>query len=140
MKKFAQGFIKSLLTVFLLAVFFVFMSGAAFSLGDPAAHQVFLFEHINYGGASLGFDIDQDVADLTKWRLPNSKKSWNDVISSLKLGKNVKITLYQHTNYGGTSITLQAEGQNVKNYSSLHSIGWGDYVSSFRVRMSDYAQ
>ena len=116
------------------------MSGAAFPIGDPASHQVFLFEHTNYGGASLGFDIDQDVIDLTKWRLPNSKKSWNDVISSLKLGKNVKITLYEHTKYGGKSITLQAEGQNVKNYPNLHSIGWGDYVSSFRVRTSDYAQ
>jgi len=140
MKKLVRRFIKSLLMVILLAGFSFFMSDAAFPIGDPAPHQVFLFEHTNYGGASLGFEFDQDVADLTKWRLPNSKKSWNDVISSLKLGKNTKIILYQHTNYGGNSITLQADGQTIKNYPNLHSISWGDYVSSFKVRMSDYAQ
>jgi len=107
---------------------------------DPSYSQVFLYEHTSYGGASLSFTYDQDVADLTKWRLPNSKKNWNDVISSLKVGKFAKITLYQHINYGGNFVTITADGQNVKNQPNLHSIGWGDYVSSFRVRMNEYGQ
>ena len=62
------------------------------------------------------------------------------MLSSVKLGRNVKIVLYQHINYGGASITLQADGVNNKNYSSLHSFGWGDKASSFKVRICDTPQ
>lgn len=125
---------------FLAALLLFGTSLWAADIGDPSFAQVFLYEHTNYGGATMSFMYDKDVPDLTKWRLPNSKKSWNDVLSSVKLGRNVKIVLYQHINYGGASITLQADGVNNKNYSSLHSFGWGDKASSFKVRMCDTPQ
>ena len=115
-------------------------SALAVDIGNPSYSQVFLYEHTNYGGANMSFQYDYQVADLTKWRLPNSKNSWNDRLSSVKLGRNVKIVLYEHINFKGKSITLQANGSQQKNYSSLHSFGWGDKASSFKVRMCDNAQ
>jgi hypothetical protein len=128
-----------------LGIFFsisCFLVGISFAvdMGDPAHYQVFLYEHANYGGATLSFAFDTDVPDLTKWHLPNSSKKWNDVISSIKVGKNTKIILYEHINYKGAKIILQGNGQKNKNYPNLHSFGWGDKISSFKVRRSDYAQ
>jgi hypothetical protein len=58
----------------------------------------------------------------------------------MKVGKNAKITFYEHTNYRGASVTVQGDGRSIKKYPTLHNIGWGDKASSFKVRMSDYAQ
>ena len=140
MKSSMQGLFLSLVFVFALLCLFAAGSAEAVSIGEPAAHQVFLFEHTNYGGANMSFEFDKDVPDLTKWRLSNSKKNWNDVISSLKVGKNTKILLYKHINYSVLLGTIQGDGTNVKAIPSLHSFGYGDQVSSFKVRMSDYAQ
>lgn len=112
----------------------------AVDIGNPSPNQVFLYEHTNYGGASMSFQYTYVVADLTKWRLANSSKSWNDRLSSLKLGRNVKIILYEHINFAGASITLRANGSAQKNYPNLHGFGWGDKVSSFKVRMCENAQ
>jgi len=115
-------------------------SALAVDIGNPSYSQVFLYEHTDYGGSNMSFQYDYDVPDLTRWRLLNSSKSWNDRLSSVKLGRNVKIILYEHINYKGASITIQADGNNQKDYSNLHSYGWGDKASSFKVRMCDNAQ
>lgn len=133
------GFRNALLAVFIVGGILMLAGNSLADIGNPSYCQVFLYEHTNYGGATMSFMYDYDVADLTKWRLPNSSKSWNDRLSSLKLGKSVKIVLYEHINFKGKSITLQANGSAQKNYPSLHSFGWGDKASSFKVRMCDYA-
>lgn len=135
------GFRIFALGAVLVGIVLLIAGGAlAVDIGNPSYSQVFLYQDVNYGGATLSFQYEYDVADLTRWRLPNSSKSWNDQISSLKLGRNVKIILYQHVNFRGESITLQADGIHQKNYATLHNFGWGDKVSSFRVRMCDNAQ
>lgn len=106
-------------------------------IGDPAPHQVFLYEHTNYQGHNMSFSPDYEVKDLTKWKFSGSNTNWNDKISSIKLGKNVKIYLYKDINFGNLMTVLQGDCKNNKLYPTLHSYGWGDKISSFRVRYAD---
>ena len=140
MKRSEHGLVLFLAFVFALLCLTAAGSAVPANAYEPAGHQVFLYEDTNFGGASMSFEFDKDVPDLTKWRLGNTAKSWNDVLSSLKVGKNTKILLYKHTNYNTLLGTIQGDGTNVKTIPSLHSFGYGDQVSSFKVRMSDYAQ
>lgn len=68
---------------------------------------VTLYEHIDYGGASITFK--GDVPSLVDY-------GWNDRASSLKVTGSV--TLYEDENYGGTSITFISD---VKNLDSKYS-------------------
>lgn len=107
---------------------------------EPEPHQVIIYEDIDFEGAAIGYEYDSDVLDLTKLLVLDTNKNWNDRISSVKIGKNAKVVLYENIGCDDRTafITLQGNGQSVSRYDSLHSIGWGDKVSSFRVRMSDY--
>ncbi len=120
----------SIITVLLFA-----LCAAAAETPDPAPHQVLLFEHTNYDGASLGFSYDNDIADLTRWNMPGGNK-WNDKISSVSIGKNTRVTLYQHINYGGASISFEGDGENSYHIPDLHNLGWGDTISSLKIRQS----
>lgn len=103
----------------------------------PAPNQVFLFEHENYDGAALYLTVGQDIQDLRQWAI-SSGKSWNDRISSLKIGKNAQVYLCTDIDYGGPAIPYAADGQWITNISSLHPQGWGDKVSSLKVRAHDW--
>jgi len=106
---------------------------------EPKPYQVFFYEDVGFEGAAIGYEYDSDVKDLTKLLVLDSSNNWNDRISSIKIGKNAKVVLYEHVGCDDRSayIVLQGDGQSVAKYDSLHSIGWGDRVSSFKVRMSD---
>ena len=105
---------------------------------EPADNQVILYEDINYGGQTMSFEYDKAIPDLTKWKLTNSKNTWNDRISSIKVGKNAKITLYGDINYKGDNIPLLGTGSGgVGNFPNLVSIGWNDKASSFKVSMGN---
>lgn len=111
---------------------FAFCAAAA-DTPDPAPHQVLLFEHTNYEGESMGFSYDNDIADLTQWNLISGGK-WNDRISSVSIGKDTRVTFYEHVHYGGASISFEGNGENSYHIPDLHSLGWGDTVSSLKVR------
>lgn len=105
---------------------------------EAASGQVIFYEHTNWGGNSMSFDFDKDIPDLTKWKFLNSSTTWNDKISSIKVGANAQVILYQHTNYKGSSITLKGTGSGgAGDFPDLPKIGWNDKVSSFKVRMGD---
>ncbi len=105
-------------------------------IGDPNSEQVFLFEHTNYGGNSMSFFINDKVADLTKWKFINSKTTWNDKISSMKIGRNAKIIFYNDINFKKKLSEIEGDGINVKYVPSLHTYGFGDKISSFEVKIS----
>lgn len=122
-------------TISIITLLLFAFSSAAAETPDPAPHQVLLFEHTNYDGASMGFSYDNDIADLTRWNLPAGGK-WNDKISSLSIGKNTRVTVYQHTNYGGASISFEGDGESNYHIPDLHTLGWGDTISSLKIRQS----
>ena len=124
----------------LAAAMLIFIGSAAklqSASSEPADNQVFFYEDTNYGGNTLSFEYDKLVPDLTKWNVLNSKNTWNDRISSIKVGKNAKVILFADINYKGATITLLGTGSHgVGNFPTMPS-GWNDKVSSFKVVMGN---
>jgi len=140
MKKLFQ---KSLKGPGFFYIIFVLLVVISFSVRiyakDPKPNQVILYEHGNYKGSYIVLSYDRDVNNISYWHT-NSGKSWNDKISSIKVGKNTKVTLYEHKlsyKKGGAHITIQGNCSQNKNKSSLSSIGWNDRVTALKVRMAD---
>ncbi len=105
-------------------------------IGDPAYNQVFLFEHTNYQGNSMSFYINDKVADLRQWKFLGSSTNWNDKISSIKVGRNVKFIFFNDINYKNKLSEFEGDSINIKNVPSLHTYGFGDKISSFEVKTS----
>jgi hypothetical protein len=55
---------------------------------------------------------------------------WNDKISSIKIGSNAILTVFEHINYGGASFTEVGPS----SISSLVTSGWDDRISSLKIR------
>ncbi len=102
---------------------------------EPQPYQVILYEHNDYKGSYIILSYDRDVSNISYWHT-NSGKSWNDKVSSLKVGKNTKLTLYEHKNYKGHHITFESNCKNIKNMPSLSKVGWNDKATSLKVRMA----
>jgi len=68
------------------------------------AGDVCLFEHINYGGASLCVSASQANA------MP---AGWNDRVSSVKLASGVKLELYERNNKLGRMLALEGNNANL---------------------------
>jgi len=105
---------------------------------EPGPNQVILYEHANWGGNSMSFNLDQSVADLRSWRFTNSSTNWNDKISSIKVGANVKVKVYKDINYKGGDITLMGTGSGgTGSFPNLTTIGWNDKISSLKVQIGN---
>ncbi len=98
---------------------------------EPRADEVIFFEHVDYGGKHLVVKANRHELDLTKVFPENSNTSWNDKISSIKVGSSVKAEIYEHINPAPIPgpFTYPA-GSRVP---TLHSFGWGDRISAIRV-------
>jgi len=105
---------------------------------QPGPNQVIFYEHSNWGGNSMSFDLDQSVADLRSWKFLNSSTNWNDKISSIKVGANVKVKVYKDINFKGGDITLMGTGSGgAGDFPNLSTIGWNDKISSFKVQIGN---
>lgn len=77
---------------------------------------VVFFEHINYQGRSWTFDGDQAfVGDDA-----------NDQFSSVRVPPGVSVTLFQHRDFGGSSVTLTADTPDLRDK------GFNDSASSVK--------
>jgi len=109
---------------------------AVMPMGTPGANQAFFFEHANYAGTSVEWSVGESVADLTKWNTPTGQ-SWNDRISSMKVGSGVRVLAYEHKDFGGRCMTFSSS----RNYPDLaaHNANlsgaenWGDRITSLKV-------
>jgi hypothetical protein len=99
---------------------------------EPASNQVFFYEHANYGGQTMSFNPDMNISDLRKWKVGSTKDNWNDRISSMKVGSQVKVTVWADIDYKGdhAPYTTGSDGQG--HYASLGV--WNDRISSLQVR------
>lgn len=92
--------------------------GAAHAQG--ATH----FEDVDFVGASFGTSGD---TSFVGW-------DWNDRISSVSIPPGMSVTLYEHADYGGQSITLTGDNTDLRWFSGPGGDGtWNDTVSSVRV-------
>jgi hypothetical protein len=88
---------------------------------NPSADQVALFIDSEYRGQCV-------VRNVGAYSNPSSIGMPNDSISSVKVGSNVLLKLYEHDNYGGRGSTFTS------NYSNLSGTNVGnDSASSMKV-------
>lgn len=117
--------------LFLFSLFLTYEVNAQLP-STPTAENVYLYEHTNYEGARLVLNTSNysEVNDLRQWS-PYSGKTWNDMISSLKVGANAKIYLYKDINFKGYLGNI--EGSN--STANLHQSGKGDVISSIKIEV-----
>lgn len=73
-----------------------------------------------------GYAVSLPVGDYTLSQL-TARGILNDDVSSLKITSGYKVTLYEHDNFGGTSLVLTADNACLVNNS------WNDKTSSLKV-------
>lgn len=87
------------------------MLAAGVALAAPAVHAgCTLFEHRDYGGASWYMEADERLKMVNGESVGCSapgcenvyyEPSWNDAVSSFKVGPGCRLTLWEHVNEGG---------------------------------------
>jgi hypothetical protein len=108
-------------------------------VGAQEPDQVILYQDSNFSGAYMRFDTNREVSDMRGFNTGAAgSPSWNDQVSSVKVGQNKRIVLYADINYRGASITLYGESCATASgaYANMPS-GWNDKVSSFKVLDND---
>ncbi len=108
-------------SITLLASFIFHFSFTSALETDAASAKITVYEHKYYKGKRKVFTVGS-------WNKNKLGPVGNDKISSIKVAPGTEVTLYQHDTYRGKRITLN------KSYADLHKLGFGDEVSSLRVR------
>ena len=106
---------------------------------DPEPHEVILYEHANFSGSYIILSRDRTVDNISYWHT-DSGQSWNDKISSLKVGRTTKVILYADKlsqKNGGASITFQGNCSSIKEVAKLSSYNWNDRATGLKVQMAD---
>jgi hypothetical protein len=86
------------------------------------SNVVVVYQAINYYGQFSAFDANSSDPDLT------DNAVGNDTASSLEiLAPGCSVTLYEHTSFGGRSITFDKSDRDLRDY------GWNDIASSLQV-------
>jgi len=111
-------------------------------MGKPGADKVFFFEHSNFDGASAELNKGAGISDLRTWKTA-SGASWNERISSIRVGSGVRVLVYEDINFGGRCMTLQS-GQDYPYLESMNAKlsgteNWSDRISSLKVTGPDGA-
>jgi hypothetical protein len=96
---------------------------------EPSSEQACVYEHVNYCGAYIRVVISE-IPDLRSYNTGASgTPNWNDRISSIRVGGNVKILVYGDINYGNYLGTLTGPS----TVATLVPSGWNDKISSLKV-------
>lgn len=88
---------------------------------NPSADQVAFFEHANYAGRC-------STVNIGAYSDPAGIGYDHDITSSLRVGSNVRVTVFEHPDYGGRSETFTGDDANLTD----NAIG-NDSVSSARI-------
>jgi|GEM_PF-1528603 len=100
---------------------------------DPGPNEVILYEHIDYGGRSIRFSVGSNVPNLT-----NNKSgtwNWNDKVSSIKVGANVRLITWQDKDYTGKCMGFLGSNAGGKTGKYRHLGDWhyNDAITSLKV-------
>ena len=83
----------------------------------PRNGCILMFEHVNYAGRWM--QVCGTIADFVPI-------GWNDILSSVKVSKNIRAVFYEHINYGGKEL-------EVKSNTAILPQGWNDIASSVKL-------
>ncbi len=92
---------------------------------------IMLFSDSRFSGKRLPLREGDSIPNL-------SRIDWNDTISSIRLNEGVRIQLFEHANFRGRSVIINADQHNMNYIRPDRSYygrteGWNDRVSSLRV-------
>ena len=91
-------------------------------IGARSASAQTFFEHIYFEGASFSASSDMNFVG---W-------DWNGRVSSLSIPPGTTVTLYQHIDFGGQSLTVSGDNVDLRSFPGPGADGtWNDEVSSF---------
>ncbi len=115
----------------------------AMSLGpawvfDPNSNEVILWEHADYKGVSIRYSVGTEVSNLTNEK--TGGMNWNDKVSSLKVGANVRLITWEHKDYKGKCVGFlgsNAGGHTDGKYPRLSDWNFNDKMSSLKVYDKD---
>jgi|GEM_PF-3274316 len=119
--RFRLNHFYSLGTLIILASFLSNLTSETPKTSSAVSGTVTVYEHKYYRGKRKVFSVGS-------WNKNQLGPVGNDKISSIKVSAGTEVILYQHDTYRGKKITLN------KSYNDLHKLGFGDEVSSLRVR------
>ena len=92
--------------------------------------SIVLFSDSGYSGRRLPLRAGDSIPNL-------SRIEWNDSISSIRMNDNVRLQLFEHSNFRGRSIIISASQYNMNHVRPDRPYGrserWNDRVSSLRV-------
>lgn len=93
-----------------------------------------VYQDINYGGYSR--NLGEGSYDMTQLQELGIR---NDDISSIKVKEGYEVVLYQHSSFGGETLTIPGDTSNsndigyLGNYNT-NGVNWNDQVSSMVIR------
>ena len=91
---------------------------------DVSAQSATFYDDIDFGGGS--FNAGSDVS-FVGW-------DWNDRISSISVPQGMSVTLYEHSDYGGQSLTLTSGTADLRWFNGPGPDGtWNDQASSIQI-------
>ena len=94
-------------------------------LGGPLDYEVVVYEHKNYQGQNLVFSVQPGMCQKLE---PNfNKVKLNDKVTSIKVGKDVSVMLFEHSDYHGRFLLL------TNSAADLNQQHFNDIVSSLVV-------
>jgi hypothetical protein len=96
---------------------------------ELGGRTIILWEHPGFTGTNMVWEVDPSLRHKLVPELPG----WfNDRTSSIQVGGELNVSLYQHANYAGPSIVYTVSG-NMNSY-------WNDKVSSLVIFLKGRSQ
>lgn len=90
-----------------------------------------MYEHTNFQGFSVGLTTNTEIADLS--HMWGGTTNVADMISSLKLGRGISCSFYEHPNYNGTVIgPFRYEDAPNGEWPDLSALNMNDKISAVR--------
>ena len=83
--------------LFILAALFLMIAEEGLAFNRPAPNEVFIFELAEYAGERKSIKLEQGM----RHKLLRILGDWDDQISSVMVGSNVSVALFQHANFVG---------------------------------------
>jgi C1A family cysteine protease len=88
----------------------------------PQDYEVIVYENHNFQGKNLVYSVQPGMGQKLEPQL--SKAKMNDKLTSVKVGKDVRVVLFEHKNYSGQHLELHDSVQSLSPYK------FNDKVSS----------
>jgi hypothetical protein len=108
---------------------------------DPGSNEVILWSDANYQGRSVRFSVGEQIANLSVWSSTNSKSfNWNDKVSSIKVGANVRLITWQDKDYTGRCVGFlgsNAGGHTGGQYPRMSDWDYNDKITALKVFSKD---